>query len=296
MTKRKLKRGASPGRTKRAATSRSRKIGAVDRIIRALPFSEKSLQRAVTIFLVGGVAVGGVAVAEASGVFVYAQSRLSHIASDNGYRVRHLVVDGMDNIDETEVYSIVADQKDRSMPNVDVDDVRDQLLQLNWIADARVIRRLPDTLVVEIEERVATAVWQDAGQYALIDAKGHLLEKVEETARPDLPRIFGTGANRMASNLTDLLETAPAMKGQVAAAEWVGNRRWNLTFHTGETLQLPEGEATAEDALLTFARFDGVNRLLGRDIINFDMRDPRNLYVRKAPADDEVQAADEQES
>ena len=31
----------------------------------------------------------------------------------------------------------------------------------------------------------------------------------------------------------DLLAAAPALKPQVREAEWIGNRRWNLTFKTG---------------------------------------------------------------
>lgn len=297
MTKTRLKRGAEPKGARRGVPRRkgAAKIGMIDRILRKLPVSEKGLQKSVTVLLVGGVAIAGVAVAEASGVFVYAGSRVADIASDNGYRVRHLVVDGMNNIEATEVYSIIADQKDRSMPRVDVDAVRGDLMELSWVADARVMRRLPDTLVVEIEERVPTAIWRDGQKHALIDSSGHILEMVEAGYRPDLPRLTGPQANRMAEQLARLLDVAPALKDQVAGAEWVGNRRWNLGFHTGEQLQLPEGEAAAEDALLKFARFDGVNRLLGRDLINFDMRDPRNLYVRKEPEVVENPSSDDAE-
>jgi cell division protein FtsQ len=34
---------------------------------------------------------------------------------------------------------------------------------------------------------------------------------------------------------------------------------------------------------LNFARLDGVHRLLGRDLIHFDLRDPDRAYFRKAP-------------
>jgi hypothetical protein len=43
----------------------------------------------------------------------------------------------------------------------------------------------------------------------------------------------------------------------VREAEWVGNRRWNLTFKTGQVLALPEGEGTSRQGLMTFARLDG---------------------------------------
>jgi cell division protein FtsQ len=83
--------------------------------------------------------------------------------------------------------------------------------------------------------------------------------------------------------LNELLDKATALKAQVSGASWVGNRRWDLRFKSGETLALPEGEKAAAEALLNFARMDGIHRLLGRDLIHFDLRDPDRAYFRKAP-------------
>ena len=81
------------------------------------------------------------------------------------------------------------------------------------------------------------------------------------------------------------MEAAPALKPMVKAASWIGNRRWDLLFDTGEKLQLPEGEEAAAAALVKFAELDTEKRLLGRGIISFDMRDPDKLvYRRSAPA------------
>src|SRR3546814_183805 len=61
---------------------------------------------------------------------------------------------------------------------------------------------------------------------------------------------------------------------------WVGNRRWDLRFRSGETLSLPEGEAEAKAAIAKFAHMDGANRLPGRGILRFDMRDPSRFVLR----------------
>ena len=70
------------------------------------------------------------------------------------------------------------------------------------------------------------------------------------------------------------------MRPQVSAAEWVGNRRWNLTFATEQVLALPQGEDEAATALINFARLDGQNRLLGGKVATFDMRVPERVYMR----------------
>ena len=64
-----------------------------------------------------------------------------------------------------------------------------------WVKDARVSRRLPDTLVVDIVERTPAALWQDRQQLALIDADGVVLDRVPVDKMPDLPLVIGPGAN-----------------------------------------------------------------------------------------------------
>ena len=49
----------------------------------------------------------------------------------------------------------------RRRPLVDVAAIRERLLQFGWVKDARVSRRLPDTLVIDIVERTPAALWQN---------------------------------------------------------------------------------------------------------------------------------------
>ena len=102
--------------------------------------------------------------------------------------------------------------------------------------------------------------------------------------------LSGPGVGAKVPDLGRLLETAPALKPQVAEAEWVGNRRWNLTFKSGQEVLLPEGADQAGAALLAFARMDGVNRLLGGKVASFDMRAPDRIYLRVPGHADELAA------
>ena len=121
-------------------------------------------------------------------------------------------------------------------------DTRQRLLRFGWIKEARVQRRLPDTLVIDIVERVPAAIWQTNQRLSLIDAEGVVLEPVRIEAMPELPLVIGEGANRHLATLDALLGAAPHLRPQVAGATWVGGRRWDVRFQTGEMLALPEGE------------------------------------------------------
>jgi cell division protein FtsQ len=194
--------------------------------------------------------------------------------------VKRVEVKGIDRMERLTVYAIALDQHSRAMPLVNLEKVRGQLLQYGWIEDARVSRRLPDTLVVDIVERKPAAIWQYEQKLSLIDAQGVILEKVNVNAMPDLPLVIGKKANERAGELNALMDNVPSLKPVLAGATWVGNRRWDLRFQSGETLALPEGQDIAAHALIAFARMDGVQRLLGRGFARFDMRDPSKMAVR----------------
>ncbi len=285
------KGGRSRSKAKSPAPRKKvRQISLFDRFLRTLPFSEDEIQRVFNWGLIAALGVAAVAAAQWFGMTAAAYEQYGRLASKAGFEVKDVEVTGMERVDQLKVYDIVLAEMDRSMPMVDIEKVRADLLQYGWIKDARVSRRLPDRLAVEIVERKPTAVWQRNGKYSLIDSEGTVLENVQASDVGDLPLLNGEDANRHSVALGELLDKASALKAQVAGASWIGNRRWDLRFKTGETLALPEGEKAAAEALLNFARMDGVHRLLGRDLIHFDLRDPERAYFRKAPKPEPAKA------
>jgi cell division protein FtsQ len=252
----------------------------IDQVIEHLPVSEATLQRMASwaiVAIIGGVVVG---IAIFAGVPGMMRAQAADLAARAGFEVDKVEVRGVERMDELPVYNIALGQVDRSMLSLDLPRVRDEMLKLGWVKDARISRRLPDTLVVDIVEREPVAVWQHEGQLHLIDVNGVVLQAVSASAMPDLPLVVGPNANRQTAGLNTLMENAPALKPMLAGATWVGNRRWDLRFQSGETLSLPEGDKSSASALVNFARMDGVNRLLGRGIVKFDMRDPDRFVLR----------------
>lgn len=252
----------------------------VDRLIGMLPFSEATLQRMATWTIVGIVGAILIAIGLFLGLPGIARQEAAELAARAGFEVDKVEVRGVERMDELPVYTIALGQVDRSMLALDLDKVRGEMLKLGWVKDARISRRLPDTLVVDIVEREPVAIWQHNGRLHLIDVGGAVLQPVSAASMPDLPLVVGPNANRQTAGLNRLMENAPALKPMLAGATWVGNRRWDLRFQSGETLSLPEGDASSATALVNFARMDGVNRLLGRGIVKFDMRDPDRFVLR----------------
>jgi cell division protein FtsQ len=260
--------------------ARKKQANVLDLAVAALPVSEATLHR-ITVWGITGIAIAAtLGVATLFGVPGMVGTAVAEGIGRAGFRVENVEVSGIKRADRETVYDYAFGPKSQAMPLVDLDEVRGKLMTIGWVADARVLRRLPDTLIVQIVERKAAAVWQHQGQLMLIDSEGVLLEPVSAEAMPDLPLVIGDGAYAQQPAYQQLLDAAPALKPLVKAATWIGNRRWDLSFNTGERLALPEGEAAAAKALKKFAELDGADRLLGRGYLKFDMRDPTRLVVR----------------
>ena len=288
MSSRTINRKGGNARQAASARDKAQKVRAaraktgslIDRVLASLPFSETQLHRALLVAILGVAAVLVVLAARAAGVPAMARQQFAAIAASSGFEVRRVEVRGVKRLNELKVYERALAQRDQAMPLVDVAALRRDLLELSWVQDARVSRQLPDTLVIDIVERKPHAVLRLPDRLVLIDASGHQLETISAARARGKLVLSGPGAGRQVAVLAALLEAAPALKPQLREAEWVGSRRWNLTFRTGQVLALPEGHRPAADALVSFARLDGTNRLIGGKVAAFDMRSPGRVYMR----------------
>jgi len=257
-----------------------RRPSTLQRAVDQLPVSRETLRRTGNWVLGGGICAAIAAGLIAMGIPQMVGLMIAEGIGDAGFKVRNVEILNRRQIDSAVVYDIAMRQQARPMPLVDLDGTRAELMKLGWIADARVSRRLPDTLVVDIVERMPAAIWQYQHRLALIDKDGVVIGPVDDRAMPDLPVVVGPGANRRATELAALMAAAPALKPLVTAASWQGNRRWDIVFQSGEKLMLPEGSGEAAKALAFFALEDRRAGLLGKGLVSIDMRDPSRLVAR----------------
>ena len=278
----------SAAHVRRGASGRSRpkkpaRVSVPKKLASKLPVEQAQANRmAAWVFGLFVLAIAGVAL-----VALEIPAKIGRAAGeavgDAGFRVKSVDVQGIKRMDPRPVYEIALDQKTTAMPLVDVTDIRKRLLEFGWVKDARVSRRFPDTLVIDIVERTPAALWQDEDRLTLIDAEGVVLDRVPVAQMPDLPLLSGPGANGQAVRLDRLLAKVPSLKAQLVSATWVGKRRWDLTFQSGEVLMLPEGDGPATIALTRFAKMDQSAGLLGRGFVSFDLRNPNKTMTVRLP-------------
>ncbi len=299
MSGQKIKRGGKSVRRAAAAQGRGRQVraakartgSALDTLMAVQPFSEGQLHRIFLAMILGAAAVLIWMVASFAGLPAMAREQMVHLSHQAGFELHNVEVRGTNHLNELKVYQIALADRDRAMPFVELDAVRERLLALSWVEDARVSRQLPDTLVIDIVERKPIAVLAKADRLVLIDPTGRELERISPDRAKGKLVLSGPGVGKQVGPLTALLDAAPALKPQIKGAEWIGNRRWNLTFKTGQVLALPEGEQPSAKALTTFAQLDGRNRLLGGKAVAFDMRAGDRIYFRMPSRTDAIEQA-----
>lgn len=240
--------------------------------------------RVVAVVFVVAAVTGGAGALWLSGAFarmgaasVENAVRLSMTA---GFQVQEVLITGRRHIPAKDLRDAVGVARGVPMLTLDIAGVHQRLSHMPWVAAARVARRLPDTLLVEITERRPLALWQAAGQLRLIATDGTVLADKNLEPWAMLPVVVGHGAPAQAAALFALLAAEPEVAQQVSSAVYTGAGGWDLHMKSGVVARLP-----AEDAALALARLARVDRekgLLAKNIRTVDVRQPDRLVILPA--------------
>lgn len=230
-----------------------------------------------------GVILGGLGLLLATGGRAHAlQSRLGEIAAgqlaDAGFNVNVVDVAGASRFSVPYILRAAALERGQPILGLDLEAIRERVEEVGWVKSVRVLRLLPDTLVIAVSERPRLAVWQVNGQTHVVDPDGQIIPEADPGLFVDLPLIVGDGANEAAGAILPELQTRPRLMGRIDALVRVDGRRWDLRLKDGGLIQLP---AEHEDsALIQLDQLDQKDRLLDLGFERVDLRDPEFVSVR----------------
>jgi cell division protein FtsQ len=195
-----------------------------------------------------------------------------------GFGAKRIIVEGQQRTTDAEITAALKAGPDTMMLGFDTDAAKARLEAVPWIEHAQVMRLLPSTLQVQIEERVPYAIWQTHGQTYVVDAEGVTLAPALREAYPDLPLIVGDGAPKAAPALYEALKPYGDLEQKMIAAIRVGDRRWTLKLASGLEIMLPDDNV--DEALASLTKLNEERGLLKRDIASVDLRLLDRITVR----------------
>lgn len=202
------------------------------------------------------------------------------IASSLGFAADDIRISGLVHQEPEALLAALGIKPGGSLIGFDALRARALLENLDWVAEAKVMRKYPNGLDIVVTERQPFAVWQRDGAHYVIDQTGTAMSTLDPRRMSSLLLVTGEGAHRAAAELVEDLNNVPQIRARVSAAAWVGQRRWTLYLDNGVTVALPE--SGTRRALATLAELDRSEGLLSKGIRAVDLRFAREVIVEPA--------------
>ena len=207
-----------------------------------------------------------------------AQAGIDGRFAQAGFRLETIHVQGASRLAEPDILRAAQGHMGEAMLGLDLEAVRQDARRVGWVKDARIVRLLPDTLVIAVEERRQQAVWQHAGRSVVIDDHGVIIPEADPADFASLPLVVGAGGAAHAAEVLPLLAQRPRLIARLEALVRVDDRRWDLRLKDGSLIQLPAAEE--EQALVQLETLDHKSRILDLGFERIDLRNPEVVAVR----------------
>lgn len=235
----------------------------------------------------GGLLVLGLVVSLATGhrgeLMVHAMNRgAASVMADAGFRLKAVHIQGATAQASDDILRAAALGKGEPMLDMDLDAVRARVQSVGWVQEVKVVRLLPDTLVVAVKQRRPAAVWQHAGRTAMIDDSGRVIAEADPSQFPGLPLVVGAGADQAAPSILSELGQRRPLMARIEALVRVDDRRWDLRLKDGTLVQLPAIDEGA--ALIRLDRLEQSQNILDLGLARIDLRNSDFLAVRPRDA------------
>jgi cell division protein FtsQ len=237
--------------------------------------------RAVVIFIAAGaLLLAGVLAtgARAERIGASIGQGVDGMTAGLGLKLEKVFIEGESPEATRAIQQAVQLSADQPMTSIDLDAVRERVEAIGWVKSARVVRLLPDTLIVHVIEHDRLAVWQTGGVNQVIDSHGQVIAGADAGRYPNLPLVVGKGAEQAASEVLPLIAQRPRLQSRVEALVRVDGRRWDLRLKDGSLIQLPA--SNQEAALIQLDALDQRERLLDLGFARIDLRTPEEVAVR----------------
>jgi cell division protein FtsQ len=235
----------------------------------------------VAAAVIAAGAVGAVVLAHREGrapAAAASGSALGRALAPLGFTLQQVQVQGAPDLAKADILRAADLAKGQPIVDIRLDDLRRRIEGAGWVKEAKVVRLLPDTLIIAVVPRQPLAVWQHLGVARVVDAEGRVIGDADPGRFADLPLVVGDGAAEQAGAILPLLRGRSKLMRLVDALVRVDGRRWDLRLKDGAIIQLP---AVGEDsALIQLDQLDQKERVLDLGFERIDLRDPDMVAVR----------------
>lgn len=194
------------------------------------------------------------------------------------FPIRSVRVYGLNHIEKNEVQGLLTPLLTHGFFDINIEYIRDRLLQHPWAAEISVRRHWPDGVDVTILERKAAALWENK---ALLSTTGDLFSPKQETYPANLPILSGPPGKQMLmlDYFNEINRILSPLRANISYLELTPYLTWKVKLNNGMTVQMGH-----KDILVRLSQFVRVYpKIIGDhavDVDSIDLRYPNGMAVR----------------
>lgn len=212
----------------------------------------------------------------------WTQAQTYHLTAEAGFRVNDITVEGRKRTQRDDLLTVIGVAQNAPIFALDLDAIHARIEDLPWVERATIVRRLPNLVHVQLQEREAFGFYREDEKLTLIDRGGVAITAHHLRQFAHLPVFSGQGAGLRAADFMDLLADYPVLRNRMVAAHWTGDRRWTVQLDHGGEVHLP---ATAISAALDrLMQLEQDRRILAQENQAIDLRLPDRVLLRPREA------------
>jgi len=203
---------------------------------------------------------------------------LSQLNFSQYFPIRTIKVYGANRIDHQEIQEMIQPLVRSGFFGINIEYIRDRLLQMPWISEIFVRRNWPDQLAIIILEKHPVARWN--GQHLLSEA-GEIFLPKQETYPANLPQFEGPEGKQMLmlQYFAEINRVLMPIHAKISDLELTPYSTWKLKLDNGITLQVGH-----KDILTRLSHFVKVYpKIVGEhttDVDYIDLRYSNGVAVR----------------
>ncbi|CAO5680519.1 MAG: Cell division protein FtsQ [Holosporales bacterium] len=207
-----------------------------------------------------------------------------HLQKTFHFKVKEIVIQGRHKVPLDTLKEKIGLTIGDPVLKASVEDIKNTLMEIEWIKSCTVYRQLPDQYFIILEERVPIAKWINKNKAYLIDADGIAIE-VNNPKDIILPTFYGDGAAAKAQDILSDIKKFPNIEKNVVSLVRINHRRWDIILPHRVIIKLPEEFKNEKNLHAALAELDEMmekNLLNNNRIESVDLRIPHKKFIKKA--------------
>ena len=196
-----------------------------------------------------------------------------------GFHLQNIYITGNNNLQKVDILNIINDKKYKTIFDVNLFEIHNNLLLNEWIETVKIERTLPSSIKIQIIEKNPVAIWQTKLGNKLITEDGSIISNANVTTfKNRLPIIIGEGANKNAFLILQILRKNPDLYNNVWSISYINKRRWNVHLKQGLIVLLPRKKIHAAWTKIDFLQRK--YKILDIGLTEIDIRNQDQIFAK----------------